>query len=64
MKVKVGMKVAGDVDTGIVVAMSKDWCIYQPRNGEECAEPWESIVVLHEGAETTVSSITEKEAKP
>lgn len=61
MKVRVGMTVAGDVDVGVVVAMSRDWCIYQPKSGEEVAEPWPSIVLLHEGPEAVVSTIHEKE---
>lgn len=61
MKVRVGMKVAGEVDVGVVVAMTKDWCIYQPKRGEEVAEPWPSIVLLHDGPESTVSTIEEKD---
>lgn len=64
MKVKLGMKVAGDVDVGVVVAMSRDWCIYQPKTGEECAEPWDAITLYHDGPEETVSNITEREVTP
>lgn len=61
MKVRVGMRVVGDVDVGIVVAMSRDWCIYQPKRGEECAEPWDCITLDNDGPEETVSSVSEVE---
>ena len=65
MKVTIGTKVYGECDTGIVVAMSKEWCIYEvhEKSGKshEIAEPWDDIVVAHDGPEAVVSSIPETE---
>lgn len=65
MKVKVGMRVAGEVDGGVVVAMSKEWCIYRTdkkaSDGSwECAEPWTSIIIEAQ-PDGVVSSIPEKD---
>ncbi len=48
MKVQIGMRVEGEVDSGTVIAMTSEWCIYRLdkpcRDGTcECAEPWTSI---------------------
>jgi hypothetical protein len=65
MKVKIGMEVMGNCDTGRVVAMSKDWCIYQVEAPEgktfELAELWDDITIPAEIPEEAVSSIEEKE---
>lgn len=69
-KVKVGMRVDGEVDSGTVIAMTSEWCIYRldkpAADGTcECAEPWSSIQLAIEypkpGEE--VSSRTEHEVE-
>lgn len=59
----VGMKVHGEVGSGHIVAMSKEWCIYEvvEKNGKihECAEPWDGIVVAIETPTAAVSRVTE-----
>lgn len=68
MKVKVGMKVYGECSHGTVVAMSKEWCIYQAKekNGDvhEYAEPWFDIMVAHDGPDAVVSSVNESRDVP
>jgi hypothetical protein len=62
MKVTIGTKVYGECGQGTVVAMSKEWCIYQEETQgtpHELAEPWGNIVVAHKGPEAVVSSIVE-----
>lgn len=64
MKITVGTFVEGECGAGKVIAMTEQWCIYKdlkmkPGN-DEIAEPWNSIVIPLEAAET-VSSIQEKE---
>lgn len=58
-----GMMVCGEVSTGRIVAMSKEWCIYEvtPKSGKvhECAEPWDTIVVVIETPTQAVSAIVE-----
>jgi hypothetical protein len=48
IKVKIGMRVDGEVGSGTVIAMTNEWCIYKlykPWSGGEleCAEQWSSI---------------------
>jgi hypothetical protein len=65
MKVKplIGMNVCGEVALGTIVAMSKEWCIYEAANGfgkiVECAEPWEDIIVLVDKPTCVTNSVTE-----
>jgi hypothetical protein len=60
VKVKIGTVVCGEIDQGPVVAMSKEWCIYQTKLGE-IAEEWASIEIVSSGPDSIVSSIEEKE---
>jgi hypothetical protein len=65
MKVKpvLGMSVHGEVTSGTIVAMSREWCIYEaitPSGKKtECAEPWEDIIVVIDKPTCTTSSVTE-----
>lgn len=59
MKVTVGMKVGGELDVGIVLAMSRAWCIYGCADGTEIAEPWESISIVVDGPSEVASSVSE-----
>jgi hypothetical protein len=47
MKVKLGDKVTSDAfGQGNIVAMSKDWCVYDADNGSgEVALPWSEIYI-------------------
>jgi hypothetical protein len=66
MKVEIGMRVRGEVDSGKVIAMTNEWCIYQIekpyRDGtREIAENWRSIEIVADGPAALVSSLSEKE---
>jgi hypothetical protein len=59
MKVKIGMQVGGEVTIGVVIAMTKEWCIYQDTKGREYAEPWDCIMVITTGPDELSSPVTE-----
>jgi hypothetical protein len=67
-KVKIGMRVNGEVDSGTIIAMTSEWCIYKLdkpwKDGtQECAENWTSIQLAIDPPESgqEVSSINEQE---
>lgn len=43
MKAKIGMRVRGECDSGVIVVMTPQWCIYRDDAGAEIAETWEFI---------------------
>jgi hypothetical protein len=63
MKPTLGMQVSGEVAVGRIVAMSKEWCIYEvtEKNGKthECAEPWDCVLIVIDPPIAPVSSVTE-----
>lgn len=41
---RLGMIVSGEISGGPIIAMTKEWCIYQSPDGE-VAEQWDTIMV-------------------
>ena len=59
--IKLGDEVSGEFDQGKVIAMTKNWCIYQTKSGEELAEEWPSIDLLFEKPSEPQTQLVEKE---
>lgn len=65
MKVKLGMRVSGEIAQGPVIAMTKEWCVYtdedDARRGKysEIAEPWDSIMIVAEKPDAIEGSLAE-----
>jgi len=62
---KLGDKIGtAEWGSGVIVAMSREWCIMANKNGEEFAVAWEDGIWLQETLsppEVPVSSICKKE---
>lgn len=60
MKAKIGMRVSGECDVGVIIAMTPQWCIYKTSSGDELAEPWESMVIEIEKPEEVEGNLKEE----